>query len=147
MSTTIDTSFSMQSSYQQTVTSSESGVSTTEESVGEVSTIPVDSVEISDEAKALAQGDEDSSSSESSEESTQAGGAGGAGGVSGSSSSSLEAQIEALEEKIAELEKEIARGKQTEDEQSGKEVQLKEALLASYQAQLSALESQMSESS
>lgn len=117
-----------------------------------------DSVEISDEAKALAAqssseasnssdtSDTSSSSTSSTQKSAQSGGA---GGSSDSSSSTIDALIEALEKKIAALEKEIASELQAskDDEKNAQNLQLKEALLSSYQAQLSELESQKLESS
>ena len=60
-----------------------------------------------------------------------------------------EVKMTALEKKIAALEKEIASELQAskDDEKNAQNLQLKEALLSSYQAQLSELESQKLESS
>lgn len=95
------------------------------------SSIPQDILTISDKAKTLA------SSSQS-----YAGSVGGAGGKS--SVNDTEDLIEKLKEKIAQLEKEIAKEKNS-SKGSEQTIKIKEALLTSYQAQLAALLTQASE--
>ncbi|AFL68085.1 ABC transporter C-terminal domain-containing protein [Sulfurospirillum barnesii] len=149
MNTIGSVSYETQVSLGQTVQGNVSaGVDSKEDETTQVSSssMPVDRVEISEEAQALALSSAASAttSEESTTQSSQSGGTG-ATSATASSSNTLEAQIEVLEKKIAALQKEIAASQSSSDEESMKDVQGKQTLLASYQAQLITLEAQASE--
>lgn len=97
------------------------------------SNIPQDTLTISDEAKSLASASKNNTA---------------AGKMSGSSSGNdTEDLITKLKEKIAQLEKEIAKEKNSsKGGQNNQTIKIKEALLTSYQAQLAALLAQASQS-
>ncbi|MDD2383033.1 MAG: hypothetical protein PHN18_02455 [Sulfurospirillaceae bacterium] len=111
-----------------------------------ISSIPQDTVQISDEAKALTSSDTSVIFKENDTENNQSDsapvGSGGAVGRASSSSSSLDEQIAKIEKQIAALEKEIATLRKSTDKETQQLVQTKEVQLVALQTQLVTLEEQ-----